>query len=195
MALIGVKNLHVAKVLKDTATEFKLGKPFKLASTIQISMTPKVAEATLYADDVVDEQANRLTGYDLSFNISQITAENEAKLLGRDTDENGGVSAGANDESPLWAVMFEMPISEKGGGGCQKRIIYVTKFQPYSEEFKTAGENLEFQTPTLSAKAMPRTKDNKIDYKLDIKKDAEPAIAEIGDAWYTTANGNYTPTP
>ena len=57
---IGLKDLHYAKLTKDTSTTVTYGTPASIAGAISAKVSPAVNTATLYADDGPDEVTSAL---------------------------------------------------------------------------------------------------------------------------------------
>ena len=70
---IGLKKFAVAVLKTDTAEALEYHKILQLAKNIKVDIKPKTAEGKLYADDALDESNSSVTGYDLSFEINQLT--------------------------------------------------------------------------------------------------------------------------
>ena len=171
MPQIGLDNLYFAEldeqtdVVGSTAPTYKA--PFKIAKAIEVTMTPTTVEASLYADDATDEYEAALTGYELTLNVNDLLPNSESKLLGKKKDANGAVLSGTSDEAPYGALMFRQKLSKGVGGGYRYRVLYKTRFTPFAENAKTKGESVEYQTPSLSGKALPRIYDGQIMIKID----------------------------
>ncbi|MDR2832976.1 MAG: phage tail protein [Streptococcaceae bacterium] len=192
MPRIGVRDLFVAKVTADTPLTYTTATaPKRLAKAIQLDINPTTVTAELYADDGLDEKESSLVGMDISLNANDIAPGMDAYLLGKKQDENGAVIDSKDDQAPVVALMFKAPLSEKAGGGFEYRVLYCMKFEPYSETFQSKGENLTFQTPTITGKAIAREKDGAFQNKLRIPNDAENDLKSIAETWFTKP---YEPT-
>jgi len=167
MPRIGVSDLHVAILNEDTdiiGGTITYETPVRLAKLINIGITKTVGEAELYADDSLDEYVATQTAQEISINPKDITPEQEALLLGKRLDTNGGIVSGSDDNAPYCAVMFR---SKKSDGKYQYRVLYKVKFRPYDETYDTQSNSITFQTPTITGRSMARNTDGNFDYKLD----------------------------
>ena len=145
---IGLKKFAVAVLKTDTAEALEYHKILQLAKNIKVDIKPKTAEGKLYADDALDESNSSVTGYDLSFEINQLELEDQALLLGHKIDENGMIAVGPDDQAPWVAVLFEAPRSD---GSTEYRVLNKVKFMLPDETYETRGENLNYQTPKITA--------------------------------------------
>ena len=190
MARIGVSDLHVAELLTDPETGVATyDEPVRLAKVINIGITKTVAEGELYADDSLDEYNAEMTAQEISINPKDISNEHEALLLGKELDNNGGVVDGADDAAPFFAVMFR---SKKSDGTYQYRVLYKVRFRPYDETFDTKSNNITYQTPTITGRALKRSSDGYFGYKVDETTANATVLADFFDA---PMEPNFTVTP
>lgn len=177
MPRIGVSDLHVAILEEDTDVQggtITYAAPVRLAKLINIGLTKTVGEAELYADDSLDEYVAQQTAQEISINPKDISPEQEALLLGKRLDSNGGVVSGSDDNAPYCAVMFR---SKKSNGKYQYRVLYKVKFRPYDETYDTQSNSITFQTPTITGRSMARNMDGNFDYKLDETEANQAVVA------------------
>lgn len=188
MAKIGVDKLFFAVLNEETdvlgATAPTYETPVQIAKAIQVTLTPNNVEGALYADDAQDEYESATTGYDVSINTNDLLPGKEAMLLGRKVDTLGGVAAGTGDIAPYGAIMYRQKRSKGVGGGYQYRVLYKTRFTPFAEDAQTQGENINFQTPTITGKSLSRAFDGEFNYKLD-DDGKKPAVTAVTSQWFT----------
>lgn len=158
MATIGLKNLHVAKLTKDDKTGVTYGAPQRLALAIEAKITPQVTSETLYADDKAAEVAESLGEIEVELGIDDLSSEMYALLLGKTANSDGVIEDKSTDTAPYVALGFSMPLSK---GGEKLVWLYKGKFQLPEDQAKTKGDKVEFQTPTIKAKFVPREYDDK----------------------------------
>lgn len=178
--LVGLKEIYIFPITEiSTAGVPTYGPAEKLARGIEVTLSPKVAEATLYAGDVLDESVSAITSYDITLNVNHLTLQQQAKLLGNKIDENGLVSYGTDDVAPEFAVAFSAPLST---GSTEYRVMYRVKFKPTDENYKTKSENVEFQTPTITGVSLFREDIKKFGSKL---RDTTEQAKEVAKKWFT----------
>jgi phi13 family phage major tail protein len=157
MATIGLKNLYIAELTKDDATGVTYEVPEKLAPAIQATITPSVNSATLFADDGPAAVSSSLAGVEVSLNIADLSTQMQAKLLGHKVNSEGVLIKNATDEAPYVALGFSAPTHD----GKELFVwLYKGKFQLPEQSYATKGENVEFQTPTVTAQFVKRENDN-----------------------------------
>ena len=100
-----------------------------------------------------------------------------AYLLGH-SFANGQMIAHKDDVAPYFAVMFQ---SDKRNGGVRFLKFFKTVFAEPSVTGSTKEENISYQTPTITAKAIYRLSDgNSYTYA-----DTESGYENTDDAWYS----------
>lgn len=177
MATIGLRDLYIAKVTEGEGGVETYGAPRRLAKAITVEMTTEVAEATLYADDGVDQIEKEFVKGEISINANDIANEDAAELLGQQQDDDMVVYAGEGDDPPYFAVGFR---ARKSGGKYRYIWLYKTKFKIPDETFETKGDSINFSTPTIVGEFIKRNKDEK--WKADYVGVPTDAVAS---KWFT----------
>ena len=178
---IGISNLHVAAMLTDVSggaatydTPLDMGKVL-----IQVQIQPSNNQAQLYADNQSIDSANSLAEVQLTFETAALPLEYQAYLLGH-TVTNGVMTVGKDDVAPYVAVMFQ---SDKRNGKRRFVKFYKVQFQEPDETENTKGENIEYNTPTMTATAIYRLSDGKL---KDVADEEAPDFApDTATSWYT----------
>ncbi len=146
MATIGLRDLYRAPITTDESGADSFSTPSRLAKAISAEMSVEVAEATLYADDGVDETVKEFISGELSLNVNDLMPADLAALLGQKQDANGVVIAGEDDEPPYMAIGFR---AKKANGMYKYIWLYKVKFAIPEEAYNTKGDGIEFATPTI----------------------------------------------
>ncbi|MBQ8699890.1 MAG: phage tail protein, partial [Schwartzia sp.] len=94
---------------------------------------------------------------------------------------NGVMTVGKDDNAPFVAVMFQ---SDKRNGKRRFVKFYKVQFQEPDETENTKGENIEYNTPTMTATAIYRLSDGKLKDVAD--EEAPDFSADTATSWYTT---------
>lgn len=102
----------------------------------------------------------------VTLNTAYLEEEVEADILGKELDENGGLTDAANDDPPYIAIGGR---AESARGGYEYFWIYRMKLAPAEENKETKQETPTYQTPNLSGEALPRLHDGLEKYKMWIK--------------------------
>ena len=141
--LIGLKDLWFAP--EKAGAESGYDAPFKIAKAIEAKVTPNTSSAILNADDGAAESASSEGETEIELGIDVLANDIYAKLLGKQV-VGGGVIDTTGDIAPNGALMFR---SLKSNGKYRYVVYYKGSFQPPEEEYKTKGESIEYNTPTI----------------------------------------------
>lgn len=183
MPKIGFRDLYVAVMDEETDVEngtVTYQPPVKISEAISGGFTPNVSEAMLYADDRQTDRIDSITGYGITLETRDLKPEIEAQLLGYKTDLKGGVLRSSDAQAPYVALMFR---SQLANGDFEYNVMYKVKFAPVTKNNETKGENITFQTPTITGSALPRVSDNSLDYSVTLES-TDPVAAAWFDAVY-----------
>lgn len=149
MAYIGVAKPTIAKNADGTYSD-----AFTCGKAIQIDVTPQYAEGTLYGDNTAAEYDKEFKYADVSLNTTTLPVKAHEIMFGHTVGESEEeVTFKAADEAGY--VGFGFYITEKVDG---KRKVVGTwlpkvKFTEGAESYKTKGDNIEYQTPTITGQA------------------------------------------
>ena len=176
---INIQKLHVAKLLTDTTEATTYEDPIDLGKVLRsVDINPSNSTADLYADGQSIDSASNTASYELTFDTAALPLEYVAYLLGHKF-ENGQMIANKDDVPPYFGVMFQ---SDKRNGGIRFLKFYKVLFSEPSVNGATKEENISYQTPTLTAKAIYRLSDgNSYTYA-----DTESGYDNTGDSWYSS---------
>ena len=177
MPRIGVKDLHVHELLEETETSASYGEAQRIVDLIEVSITPQVNSAELYADDHLANSISVLSSFDITIGVADLEPEIQAKLLGQEVDEDGGVYTSSKMNPPSFAVSFR---AERSDGTYEYRQMFKVKFAPTDETYNTKGDTPEFQTESITGVSMPLMHNGQFNYKIVDKDDT------IGDEWFDT---------
>ena len=136
---------------------------------------------TLYADDQAIETAESMGDIEVEVEVNDIPNDILVELLGLTKDANGVIINSSNNTSPYIAIGFR---SLKSNGKYRYVWLYKGKFQLPTDNYKTKGESAEFQSTTISAKFVSRTKDGK--WKAQVDEDDEGIGVGVVDGWFAS---------
>lgn len=180
---ISIQKLHVAKMLTDVAgsgatyeTPIDFGKVLR-----QLDISPSNSTVEAYADGQTIDTANNTASYELTFETAALPLEYLAYLLGH-SYSGGKMTANKDDVAPYFALMFQ---SDKRNGKARYIRFYKVQFSEPTSTGKTKEENIEFQMPTITAKAIYRLSDGNSYTYADDEEDA----SIDADAWYASVDG------
>jgi phi13 family phage major tail protein len=177
MATIGVRDLYGADVTEGIeGAPDTYGTPKRIAKAIQVDLEVETADATLYADDAVDESANEFVKGTLTLSINDLPVEMQKWLLSQKQDEDGIIYANVDDLPTYKAIGFR---AKKANGQFRYVWLYKVKFAIPKESYKTKGEGMEFTTPEIEGTFIARPDGN---WKADYVGMTTSAVAQ---AWFT----------
>lgn len=160
MVITGYSKPYVAKY-SATGTTVTLSNPVRLARGVKVDVQPSSSDATgWYADNVQSESApGKFTGGTASFECDEPSAE-VLKLI-EGTPEEDEITVGGkkvkvthyNSEQsiPYVAVGYIIRYQEAGVEYFKPFVLRKAQFTTPNDSAETQGENITFQTKTLSA--------------------------------------------
>lgn len=142
---LGLKDLYYAVITEADGVE-TYGTPKKMADALNADLSVTVAEATLYADDALNESVKEFVKGALKLGIKDLEPETLAEILGQEVDGSNVVWAGGNDEPPYVAIGFR---ARKTGGRYKYIWLRKVQFKVPAEKYQTKGESITFNTPEI----------------------------------------------
>lgn len=154
MAFIGLRCPVMAQMSDQQdgeIPEYRVGRI--LGRAIEANLTRTRNGNPLYADDVIDEDDNEITGMELSVRLNDIEDQQRYTLL------QGQIASAGNDGydecgASAPPVGFGYIRVRKKGGAMQYQAVWFWKclFREDSEEAQSKGESIEWKTPTIQAR-------------------------------------------
>ncbi|GAB0170549.1 phage tail protein [Lysinibacillus sp. CTST325] len=197
--LIGLSDIHYTKIAagaKDATTAF--ANPIqKLAKAIEAKVTPKTSNAVLYADDGAAESTSAEGETEMEFKIDALANAVYADILGKEINEDGVVIDASGDVAPNIALAFR---SLKSNGKYRYFWYYKGNFQLPEENYKTKGESVEYNTPSVkgvfvNSDVVKNSKGEGIK-RMFVDEDDEGVDASVIANWFKKVyTGSTTPTP
>lgn len=142
MANIGLKRPSFA-TLESVPKTGVIGK----AISADIAIT--ASDVKLYGDDGVAESDRGFQSGTVSVNVTDLSTENQAILLGHDIDESGEMVANASDIPPYVKFGFYGRKRVAGADSFRAIVLHKVQFGEPSDENATKGETITFGTPTI----------------------------------------------
>lgn len=153
--------------------------PKVLAKSIEVTITPRYREGSLYASNAAVRREKRIDGYDVSMNVDQVVAAIRQEITGRQIDAKGVQIIKGTQEAPYLALGFAQT---KDNNGKELWWLYKGKFAEGEKAAKTRGENIEYQTPTLTAQFDRRIFDDAL---AAIADSDTPGLEDVIKNWFT----------
>jgi len=177
MAQIGLKNIYYAVMtIGSGSAADSYGTPVKIGEAISVDINPSVATNNLYGDDMAVATDTITKEISVTIETTDISLENQAALLGHTYSAADGLTANMTDTAPYVALLFE---SDKHNGGIRCVKLMKGKFAPTQEKIQTRGENLNYQTPSLTGTFVA-------DKNGDWKKVKDFAKGADTSSWYAS---------
>lgn len=152
MALIGLK-LPVVGILTETGATTSYSQGMTLAKAIKADITINSYDAQLYAEDSVSETDKSFKDGTLSLGVDDLDMNARAYLLGKEINE-GELISSADDIAPYVGVGFYAKRVKNKVASYRAIFIKKVQFSEPSETLDTKGENISFQTPTITGNIM-----------------------------------------
>lgn len=154
MAYIGLAKPIIAK-LDESGSEPKYSDGFICGKAIGIDIDPQYAEGSLYGDNATAEYDKEFTQANITLNTTTLPAESANTMFGHEVKAETKEVVSKVSDSPNY-VGVGVYVTEKVDG---KRTfvaiwLYKTKFSEGKTSFKTKGNNIEYQTPSISGQAV-----------------------------------------
>lgn len=183
MAFIGLVRPTVAK-LDESGDAPKYTGGFRCGKAIGLEINPQYAEGSLYGDDETAEYDKEFKYADINLNTTTLPVQAHETMFGHKVDKGAeGVKPSITDkttDSPNY-VGFGIYAKEKVGGETKyvAMWIYKSKFAEGQESYKTKGDNIEYQTPSIAGQAIGVSGNLWRDRMIfDTEKDAQDWIDE-----------------
>ncbi len=172
---IGLKNVVIAPLTKDTETEHTYGDLQLMAGAIEASIAPDNADPDVqHADDIEFDVLYPDPELSFKTKMADIPLQIQEMIFGNQIDDNGVLVRTASDRPPYFAVGFK---SEKSNGAYRYVWLFKVRAKPVTENYATKeGTSVTRQTGEIEWKVIKRTHDNRYQ-----------AVADEGENGFTAA--------
>lgn len=178
--VIGLKNLHYAKLTKDDKTTVTYETPVAIPSAINLDIKDNTEQVTFYSDDKVEQVINAYSGKEVTLELGYLTNDLEALLTGNSYNTETGIfSQNSNAVAPEIALLFEAP---KSNGSARYVVLYKGVFAIEGESYATQEDKIESQNIKLKGIFMPLTYNGKPSAKLDTDAEITDTYAKLN--WF-----------
>lgn len=148
-----LKNVHAAKLKKDTGGAFTYENPKAIPGAVSISLDAEGESSPFYADGIVYFRSTANNGYSGDLEIALIPEWFRIEILKEELDRNGVLVEKANvSETEKFALLFEFD----GDVNAIRHVLYNCSASRPSIESETKEDTIEPGTETLSLTADPR---------------------------------------
>lgn len=160
MAAIGMRHLVGAPwAPAEQQTEGalpKYGNGLKIGRAISANITFRRNDTDLYADDVLAESDNTITGGDIDMTVAEILDEVAMVIFG-DKMEGEGDAAEYHDSdqsTPYIGMGYMREMRYKGKSTFRATWLYKVQLATAEEAAQTKGENTAYQTQRVTGEIM-----------------------------------------
>lgn len=154
MAFIGLVRPTIAKLDESAATP-RYTEGFTCGEAIEVTINPQYAEGSLFGDDRKVAYAKEFKNADVTLNTTTLPIAAHSVMFGHTVDaEKKNIKDSATDTANYVGFGIYVP---EDVGGVKKYVamwLYKAKFTEGQESYKTKGDNIEFQTPSISGQAV-----------------------------------------
>lgn len=163
MKKVGLKH-PVCAIYSDAtgSATYSNGAVMGKAISAQIAWTKN--NTPLYADDVIDEIDQSITGGTVTFGINELTHAIQSLVLGHQINAEGELIINENDKAPHVGFGFYGKVVRNGVNKYRALWLKKVQFGEPNDDTNTKGENVTFQTPSIVGQIM-------IDIKGDLKSE------------------------
>lgn len=157
MPYIGLVHPTIAK-LNENGEKPTYTEGFTCGKAISLDVNPQYAEGSLFADDETAEYDKEFKYADITLGTSTLPIKAHKTMFGHEVEEKEGkppVIVDKTTDSPNY-VGFGIYAKEKVNGEIKyvAMWVYKAKFTEGQEGYKTKGDNIEYQTPSISGQAI-----------------------------------------
>lgn len=195
MPQFGLKSIKVAKYVNTSGVITYTNKQ-KVGDAMTAQIELRFAEGRLYAEDALAEYMKKAVGGTLSIGVKYIETAAQKLMFGmRDKSRNisyiptgttvtatasaNSLVTGGHDEGQYVGIAFYAPDMVDGARKYTCILIRKALFGPPSMNLQTAGESIQFSTPTTSGEFLA---DDSVDqnlYEIAILDDENAAKAWV----------------
>ena len=130
-------------------------KGFVCGKAMNTDIDPQYAEGSLYGDNSQAEYDNEFKHANITLGTTSLPTQAEEVLYGHTVaEDNKEITDSAGDEANYVGMGVVTQEKVDGESKYVAMWMYKVKFQGGKESFKTKGDNIEYQTPSISGKAI-----------------------------------------
>lgn len=184
--IIGVRDLHIAKITKDDLSGTTYESPVAVPSLISIEIADNTENVTFYSDDVVEQVIPAFSGKEVTIELGYLSHEIESKISGN-TYENGVFTQSSDAVASEYAIMFRAPLSK---GGFQYVTLYKGVLSRNEATYQGKEESIESSNVTLTGVFMPLLSNGKVSARAN---STDEGAEEFTSKWFEAVQTEFTP--
>lgn len=173
---VNVDKLYVAKIQENSKGIESFDTPRYLPGVRSIGLKISINSEPFYAEGVKWDSDESFESVEAEIDIVDITAEDEAYILGHELAEGGGVIYNENDKAPEIAMLFR---AKKSNKKFRYMTLFRGKFIDSDEDYQQKEGKTNFQTRKLVGTFAPLKSNGMWKHKKDEEEGAT-------DSWFTS---------
>ena len=150
MAKIGLNNFRYGILTEAQDGTPSYGGALIPGKAISCNVEVSNNDATLYADDVVQESDTSFAGGTATIGVDRADYQTQANLLGHTYSEEDGLVRNSNDIAPYVGFGRIIKLMQDGALKWKVEFLYKVKFAEPSQDDTTQGESVEFGTVEMA---------------------------------------------
>ncbi len=153
MANFGLSKPWVAKYDVNTG---RYSDGFKCGKAVNTSVTPNYNDASLFADNQVDDTVTEFKNANVTLGVNSLPVKAAIIMFGHTVTEEGEEIHNSGDSAKY--VGYGFIVAERVNGEKKFRACILVKvlFKEGEESYETKGDSIVFKTPTISGIASER---------------------------------------
>lgn len=172
---VSFRDIHIAKVIENTETEYTTGTPTKLARAISGTITDNFTSEKIYSDDTVEDVNMSYQGTNVELEVNSLAPQDRRDVYGH-MYSKGYLVKNKDDTAPEIALGYRSRMLNKK---YEFVWLYCGRFAQGSEKkYQTQQAETNTQTNTLTGEFYER----QIDGNYHISVDEGNLIAEYKEA-------------
>ena len=184
--IIGVRDLHIAKITKDDLSGTTYESPVAVPSLISIEIADNTENVTFYSDDVVEQVIPAFSGKEVTIELGYLDHSIEALISGN-TYENGVFTQSGDAVASEYAIMFRATLSK---GGFQYVTLYKGVLSRNEATYQGKEDTIESSNVTLTGVFMPLISNGKVSARAN---STDEGAEEFTNKWFEAVQTKFTP--
>lgn len=152
MKKIGLQYPVCALLSEDTGEPIYT-KGMVMAKAMKVGLKFDKGDATVYADDSLDDVDQSITSGTETLDLNELTYEVQNLILGHELTD-GELSVSSEDSAPNVGHGFIGKVKRDGRYMYRAVWLWKVQFSEPDDETETQGEKMKFQTPSVEGKIM-----------------------------------------
>ncbi len=157
MPNVGMRYLVAARIDSEVFGQPIVYKPGRvMGRAISMDLTLTRSDTELYADDILAESDNSITGGEMTIGLAEVLEDAQVEFFGLKEDEGASETTytETGEPAPYCGVGYVQERRYKGVVSHIAFWIYKAQFAPTTESARTRGKTTEWQTPSVTGEIL-----------------------------------------